>query len=249
MAKKIKLKDLDDEPELSGRSTSVTKISLDDLKDETRVIPAITSETPSTANPTAPITTKKVSSPARTPEPRPIALPSESYNLDKNIVLSVLSKAFSLAIVALVLDITLHILKFLEGVDVLVIENYKSVLMGEDFQGNALRVGGLFVVSYFIAPTSALRMNERGIFANHVSVMSFMWTSAESFVRWEEIYKVDFAVRMFEPMIFLKDINGEILAQFDFQLQNRKEFFRIVEKHAGASHPLSRLKSELNQVL
>lgn len=247
MAKKIKLKDLADEPDFTTQLTGVTRISLDDLKD---LEPAPLENKPENfAEEPQKLTEPKRSTLGKsrrvTSEPKAPPRVMETLTLKKDVTLATFRKLLSLGLIALIVDVVIHFMKVFEEVDVLNPENFVSVLPGDTPQETGLRIMGILVLSYFLAPTDSLKLNERGINAKHTAVMNFFWTSVPVFITWEEIAKAEYSFRLLEPVLFFFDREGEALGQIDFQITSRPEFFRLIEKFAGVHHPIMKLKKEI----
>ena len=257
MTKKFKIKDLEIDPDGDGRTRAdFTKISLDDLSDEVKVVPNVV---------TAPAAIEKALPPLPVPEIRTIKeekvdkakseikekvipkveVSKDQVSLQRKQLYVYLFKVLSFATIVVALDVAIHFLKFFEHVDVLKIENFDSILIGVDLKWNVIYLFSFLSGVYLITPDEKLIMSRVGIQCRRVDVMNMFFTSTKVMLTWDEIITVKYKVKLFEPYLFFYGANEEAIGQVALNLESPKEFFQLVEKYAGRAHPLFKIQSSI----
>ncbi|HXH73636.1 MAG TPA: hypothetical protein VNJ08_01625 [Bacteriovoracaceae bacterium] len=254
MKKKQKVHDIPDYDDQADVTRNVTRISLTDLPDATRVdhvlpLPPV-EKAISVQEFITPVEKKvdfkKVS--RVTPEDpvieripaRPVL---ERISFDRSILHLYCYKSFSFILVIAIFELTIHLLKFLEGVDVLDPYTFTSFFFGTYVAWNPAKVMGFFAAMYLITPKEKIYANSKGIYCSQVDLVYWFYSSRVIYLKWEEIAKVDCHMRFMEPFIFFLNGEGKVIGQMDFSLTSPKDFFYYVEQHAGKNHPLSQIKS------
>lgn len=251
MTKKFKIKDLEVEPDVDSRTRhDYTKINLDDLtEDESAVItPQPTAPPPIFEEP--PITKTEVQ-PKITNEAKEnvtikvIEASKEQFTFKRNLFHAYFFKVLGFATALLVLDLAGHFLKFFEEIDVLKMENFKSMFYGTDPKWNIIKLVSFLVGAYLLTSDEKLVVKKTGIECRRFETMMIFFTSTKVVLSWEDIVFVKYKVSLFEPYLFFYGVNNEELGRIDFALDSREDFFRFIEKYAGKNHPLYKIKGHI----
>jgi hypothetical protein len=262
MVKKLKIKELKDDPESLGQDRDdLTRISLDDLDLEVSLeVPDIKNSVENTdtinkelsgpkTSPIKEIVEKKLDSSKadtkKTQVETRVEVIDDQLSLERNQINLHLFKGLSFAFIFLILDLIMHLFKILEGVDILSFENFDSIYFNNDQLLNFAKILGFFLIVHWMTPKGRVMLNRRGIFCQHVMVMNLFYSSSQVFLSWDEIKSVKYNVSFFEPYLFFYGADKVELGQIDFTIEQKKEFFKFVEKNAGKNHPIAIVQKEI----
>jgi hypothetical protein len=265
MVKKLKIKELHEEPERSGQDIGdLTMISLDDLASDTTLevpdleAPAVHPGTDAMApSRSRPVSSKE--SQEKKPEPSGsvakkkhvetrVEIINDQVSFERNQLNLHIFKGLSVAFILFALDLILHFLQILDGVEVLKLENFDSFYFNDDQLLNLAKIVAFFLVVHWMTPKSKLTINRRGIFCQHVTIMNLFYSSSQVFLSWDEIKSVKYNVRLFEHYLFFYGDDNVELGQIDFTIDQKKEFFKFIEKNAGKNHPVTIVQKDIKLV-
>lgn len=232
MTKKLKIKDLENDPNLPADKTESTtqvigKLSIDDLSDDYEI-------------PIAPKGTRTESGEKnRTTES---AVDNLVY-FERNFYISYFSKAISSLVALFCLDLTSHLMKVLDGVDVMNLSNFHSIFLGGSTNWLICKIAAFLLLVFFLASKKEIVANKKGIYGtNAVFFHNIFFVSKKVFIPWGKIAKVELKMRLFEPYLFFYGPKNEKLGDLEFSVRSREAFFQYIEKYAGRNHPLFNIK-------
>ena len=264
MTKKFKIKDLDNEADLTSRSDKdYTKISIDDLKDETKIDLVLPQKSPEKINekpkkpkdnPSPTVELKKVVPAVAKAEAKPEKIVakaeviSDHVRFNRHQLHSYILKVLSYATVLIIIDLVIHFLKRVDDIDVLKLDNYHSIYFGQDLNWNVIRVGCFLLFIFLITSNEKLVVNKKGIYCSKIDLINFLFTSSKVYLSWDEIAEVKYKIKFFEPYLYFYGKNEKQLGQVDFFLENADDFFKYIEQNAGKDHPLYKAKAQLASI-
>ncbi len=111
---------------------------------------------------------------------------------------------------------------------------------------NLVKIISFLLIVHWMSPKGHIVVNRRGIYCSHVMVMNLFFTSSKIFLPWGDIKVAKYKVRFFEPYLFFYGHDNVELGRVDFSIDNRKDFFKFIEKNAGKNHPMSLVQKEID---
>ena len=260
MVKKQKLTDLEDDDELinfqgNEVTTHLEKQSLDDFDDEmthikikeslskteTKDQPIV--DTPKPSKQPQPKTNKREIKKKPVVEVEYVVEEKPKRNLFKrDCMKSYIQKVLSFLVILFVVDIVNHSFKYLDGIDVLKLENFSSIYLADDM--NTIIIKGLILLLfvYFITSKDGIIADSRGVFCVKNSVTGNLFLKSESvYVEWSEIVNVKLKYRLFEPYLHFYDGSENEVGMINFCLEDEKEFCQFIQESSGKKHPLYKL--------
>ncbi len=251
MTKKFKLKNLEEEPVRIGQlDRTRAKVSIDDLKDET----SVRLELPTRSAEVKPQESRVFKAKDEVPKISPqkvvisgVQLPilKDTVEFERDLLKSYVLRIISFGLALGTFDLLLHLLKRLEGIDILSPKNFDSIIFVNEMNLNIVRVFCFLFVVYLLTPKDKLILNRKGIRCRKVEIISLFFTSEWIFIQWNEIAKVEYRIRFFEPFIFFYDHEGIVLGQIDYSINDSKNFFQTVGEYASKYHPLYQARAKL----
>ncbi|MFA6235920.1 MAG: hypothetical protein WC635_01230 [Bacteriovorax sp.] len=239
MTKKFKIKDLEDDPNLpldkpesesQVIGTLSDKISLDKLSDDEA--PIVPKNTPAESA----LIKEKVKEKAK------VAVEKLVF-FERSLPVSYFSKGISTFVVLACLEAISHLLKFLDGINVMDRENFHSLFLGGTQNWVICKIAAFLIFIYFIANKDDIVLNKKGIYCINPEITdTVFFTVRKVFLPWEKIIRVKVKMRLFEPYLFFYDEKDEKLGHLEFSIASKDNFFEYVEEHAGSDHPLSKLR-------
>lgn len=246
MTKKFKLKDLEQEADQNARDETYKKISLDALKEETRVYVPVEEEDPA-VHPESPKTQKR--DPQKSISNKKVIVREEVVNeiieIDRDGLKSFFLRALTFAVIFFAVDVVLHFLKILDQVDVLNPASFDSVYFSGNETWNVVTGVAFLLVVNFLTPSDKILMNTKGLRCRKAEVTNFIVISSQILLQWNEIASAEYKYRFFEPYIFFYSLDCEEIGHIDVTFKNNDDFFKAVGKLAGVDHPVYKLRSQL----
>jgi hypothetical protein len=164
MVKIVKIKDLDEDVTLApvekeelNRREMDNKISIDDLSEDfsKEVSPIITKTEVST--------------------PKQVPVKESRIFFKRNIIHAYFSKTFSFCVVLFYIDLTLHLLKILDGVAIFQVENFHSIYFGGNIKWVISRIGVFFITMYLLTPKEDITINKKGIYCQKTDLLNYIF--------------------------------------------------------------------------
>ena len=261
MTKKFNIKDLEQDPDRTSQGMAdYTKISLDDLVEDEQSIPTPDKNEPtlneenSPPSPGTEVPKIKLNIPSKSKQDvkeavvTRVELSKDQVSFKRNQMYSFLLKLLGFSTILIALDLTAHVLKVLEKIDISKIENFDSIFYGLDMKWNMIKFFVFLTGTYMITPDDKLVLNRYGIECRSVEVLNMFFVSSKVMLTWDEIAAVEYKVKLFEPHLFFYGINKEKIGQIDFNLESPDEFFKTIEKYAGKHHPLFKIRAKLTSI-
>lgn len=232
MTKKIKIKDLEDEPNLPLNETEFNcrvGVDVDELHEDV-VLDAHK------------INVKKEKHVIK----EKIEIPIEVLMYFKrNTLLSFFSKLISTSVIILILEFISHSMKFFEDVNIKDIDNFQSMIFNGNTSYIFCKIVALLLFIYFITNKNEVTVNKNGIYVTKGELIDkVFFTTKITFLPWNNIKKVTLKMRMFEPFVFFYNEKNEIQGYLEFSLLDKKSFFKYVEQYAGSEHPFLKVKEQ-----
>jgi hypothetical protein len=242
MEKKIKLDELPDEIRVEEKTQAVSRISLKAISAPPQEEIPVAQKLERAIDKNR--TVKKVIEPIIPVIKKPA--PLENVFFVRNSSKSFWLRSLSLVMVLVMLDLVMHFIKSIEGVDVMDWENYQSLfLIGGDGWW-PLKICALLLVAYMLTPNSPIAANAKGIYASQVQLLNIFYTSQLVYIPWQDIHSVSFESRFFEPYMFFYGKNKEKLGQIEFTPKDGKAFFKYIASEVGKGHPIVLAKEKFD---
>jgi len=233
MTKKVKIKDLEEDPNLPRPKEElnprvVGKLGVDEL-----------SEVETTVEPKEGVKQKVEI------KEKPKQVVEKLIYFKRSFVISYFSKCFSVFLVLACLDFVSHMMKFFDGVNVKDFSNFQSIFLSGETNWIVCKVVGLLIGVYFISNKDDIIVNKKGLYCVNPEITdTIFFTPKNVFIPWEQMSKVKLKMRLFEPYLFFYDNNDKKLGHLEFSVESRDKFFSYIESNAGKTHPLAMINSD-----
>lgn len=247
-------------PKEANEEFTVTKITLDDLPnaEKTQVVaprleiatpPPESVPTPAPKKVTVNEALKKFEQPSKpTPvkgrgiEKIPPKVSLDVMAFDRSFTRLYLMKLLSFLFAAVLFEVAAHFIRFYDGVDVMDLNNFRSIIFTHQPEWNGAKILGLLLFTLFMTSTDRFILGPKGILCHKVNIMRSIYTTDKVFLEWEKVAKVEPQLRLFEPFLFFYDAEGKELGFVDFTLKDRGAFNRYVKETFPKEHPLRQMK-------
>jgi hypothetical protein len=232
MTKKIKIKDLEDDPNLPKPKEERTSQVMDWGDVERLPEDEISIEPKNTPKENLEVREK----------PRQVV--EKLVYFKRNFLVSYFTKCFSVFLVFVTLDFISHIMKFFDGVNVTDFSNFQSIFLGGGTNWVICKLIGFLIGVYFISNKDNIVANKKGLYCVNPEITdTIFFTPKNVFIPWEQMSKVKLKMRLFEPYLFFYDNNDNKLGHLEFSVESREKFFSYIESNTGKTHPLVLIKS------
>jgi hypothetical protein len=247
MNKKFKIKELENEADLKGRDLTVTKISMESLDDDPSLAQEIEPSVKVETNKTSIIKKQNPKSTFTVDIPPPKEKVVENnYVLKYNQTRSYFFKSINFFFIFICIEVLNHLLKMMDGIDILDVKNFDSLTFGSNMELNVAKVGIFFLLLYFFTPEETLILNRHGVFCKKNEIQNLFFKSKDVLMPWQQIMNVEHKMKLFEPYLFLYDIHYKELGRIHLTLENPKDFFILVEQFAGSAHPIMKFQKKMS---